>query len=265
MKKYLLFILLLFSITGGATNSEAKDQSESTSISFDIGILGLLGLLSFTITPIRNQLKKRGIISHTPVQESFSNDEICKLSQFYTKVNDLEIQIKSLNSQHRSLKTEVEREIQRLENQTDFQMDQMHKFINESNTKNEIIVTESISHTVITNTVQPPTSRTSDLFHIGTPSENKPISIISKEFKQRDHYYEIEIDQLDPMNALFRISSLANINRMMGQPDNYITPACECNSTNFETGKKIQTIKDGKLQKRGNEWFLVEKSIIQII
>lgn len=105
----------------------------------------------------------------------------------------------------------------------------------------------------------------SNITYIGTPSLDKPISNLDIIFNQRAHYYEFEIDQLEPTNASFRISNLANIDRMMGLPNSYITPACECNSTNFETGKKIQTIKDGKLQKRGNEWFLVEKSIIQII
>lgn len=265
MKKYLLFILILFSITGGATNNNVEKVSDSTFVSFDIGLLGLLGLLSFAIIPISRLLKKSEMVNDIQVQESISNCESPKFSRFDAKISELENQINLLKKQQQSLVVEVEDKIHYFEKQRDHQMDQMHKYINDSKTKNGIIVPEPTSEIVITNADQVSKPRVYDHFYIGTPSENKPISIMNKEFNQRDHYYEIKINSLEPMNASFRISSLANINRMMGQPDNYITPACECNSTNFETGKKIQTIKDGKLHKRANEWFLVEKSIIQII
>lgn len=106
-----------------------------------------------------------------------------------------------------------------------------------------------------------------DRYYIETPSEEKLIfqSKLSKEFVARDHSYEVVIDRNKPNYAKFRIFKDANFRRMIEQPNRFITPACECGDTSFESHNGFEMIEAGTLELNGEEWKLVEKAKIKLI
>lgn len=164
---------------------------------------------------------------------------------------DLKEQISALRSNNNSLKCKLE-ETKKLESCSDL--------------NNAIVQNEPVN--AYSNQIDEYFDRVDlDRYYIETPSEEKLIfqSKLSKEFVARDHSYEVVIDRNKPNYARFRIFKDTNFRRMIEQPNRFITPACECGDTSFESHNGFEMIEAGTLELNGEEWKLVEKAKIKLI